>query len=174
MLFRSAAVPAGDPLPLLMRADFPWLRDLRFRWDAVSNTWNQWVLGYTPERQRQLLQRLGMPSPDWRAMTAALAALCGVTLLVLTAWTLRQRRRADPPARLWEKLSRRLARRGFGRHPDEGPLDYAERVGRALPAAAADMRDMAALYARLRYAAPGADRADALGQLRRRVASFRP
>ena len=56
----AAAVPAGDPLPLLMRADLAWLRDLRYRWDAVTNAWNQWVLGYNPERQRELLRRLGM------------------------------------------------------------------------------------------------------------------
>ncbi len=170
----AAAVPAGDPLPLLMRADFSWLRDLRFRWDAITNGWNQWVLGYNPERQRQLLQRLGMPSPDWRALTALLAALCGVALLVLTAWTLRQRRSADPLARQWERLSRRLARRGLARQAAEGPLDYAERVARALPAVAREIRGMAALYARLRYAPPAADRAKALDQLRRRVASFRP
>ena len=170
----AAAVPASDPLPLLMRAEFSWLRDLRFRWDAVTNTWNQWVLGYTPERQRQLLQRLGMPAPDWRAMTALLAALCGIALLLLTAWILRRQRRADPLARQWEKLSRRLARRGLGRQAAEGPFDYAERVARALPAVAAEMRGLAALYARLRYAPPAADRAKALDQLRRRVACFRP
>jgi transglutaminase-like putative cysteine protease len=49
----AAAVPAGDPLPLLMRVDLAWLRDIRFRWEAVANTWNQWVLGYNPERQRR-------------------------------------------------------------------------------------------------------------------------
>ena len=170
----AAAVPAGDPLPLLMRADFSWLRDLRFRWDAVTNTWNQWVLGYNPDRQRELLQRLGMPSPDWRAMTAMLAALSGIALLALTAWTLRQQRRVDPLTRQWQRLSRRLSRRGLGRRPDEGPLDYAERVAAALPAVAGEMRDMAALYATLRYAAPAANRRDTLDQLRRRVASFRP
>ncbi len=170
----AAAVPAGDPLPLLMRADLAWLRDLRFRWDAVTNSWNQWVLGYNPERQRQLLQRLGLPSPDWRAMTAMLAALCGLALLILTAWTLRRPGHVDPLARQWRKLSRRLARRGLGRRPEEGPLDYARRVGEAQPAIAADMHARAALYARLRYAAPAADRANALDQLRHHVASFRP
>ncbi|MBI4998255.1 MAG: DUF3488 domain-containing transglutaminase family protein [Rhodocyclales bacterium] len=167
----AAAVPAGDPLPLLMRVDLAWLRDIRFRWEAVANTWNQWVLGYNPERQRDLLRRLGMPQPDWQSMTAALATLSGLALLALTAWTLRQRRRRDPALALWEKLSRRLARRGLARRPAEGPRDYAQRVAAALPQAGDDMRAIADLYASLRYG-PGAP--PLLDELRRRMASFRP
>ena len=170
----AAAVPAGDPLPMLMRVDLAWLRDLRFRWDAVTNTWNQWVLGYNPERQRQLLQRLGMAEPDWRGMTAALTALSGAAMLALTAWTLRQRRRLDPAAALWARLSKRLARRGLARQAAEGPLDYAERVAAALPAAAADMRAMAALYARLRYGPHSSDAAALIDQLRHRITIFHP
>jgi len=167
----AAAVPAGDPLPLLMRVDLAWLRDIRFRWDAVANAWNQWVLGYNPERQRDLLRRLGMPEPDWRSMTATLAVLSGLALLALTAWTLRHRQRRDPALALWERLSRRLARRGLARRPAEGPLDYAQRVAAALPAAADDVRVIATLYARLRY---GAGAPGLLDELKRRMASFKP
>jgi transglutaminase-like putative cysteine protease len=167
----AAAVPAGDPLPLLMRVDLAWLRDIRFRWDAVANTWNQWVLGYNPERQRDLLRRLGMPEPDWQSMTSALAVLSGVALLALTALTLRHRPRRDPALALWERLSRRLDRRGLARRPAEGPSDYAERVVAALPRVAGEMHAITNLYARLRY---GAGSPAMLDELRRRVASFRP
>lgn len=167
----AAAVPVGDPLPLLMRVDLPWLRDIRFRWDAVTNAWNQWVLGYNPERQRDLLRRLGMREPDWRSMSATLAVLAGAALLLLTAWTLRQRRRRDPALALWEKLSKRLARRGLARRPAEGPQDYARRVAAALPAAADEIGAIATLYARLRYGRPTPATLD---ELKRRMASFHP
>lgn len=167
----AAAVPAGDPLPMLLRLDATWLHGMHLRWDAVANAWNQWILGYDPERQRDLLRRLGMPSPDWRAMTIALTALSAVTMIVLAAVTLRNRQRRDPATRLWAKLSRRLARHGLARRDAEGPLDYAERVGTALPAIADDMRGLATLYAELRYARGGPQ---LLTELRRRMASFRP
>ena len=167
----ASALPAGDPLPLLMRADFSWLRDIRFRWDAVTNTWNRWVLGYNPDRQRDLLRRLGMVQPDWQRMTAALAALSGLALLVLTAWTLRQRRRRDPALAQWEKVSRRLAHLGLARRATEGPLDYAHRIAAALPQAGDDIQAIADLYARLRY---DPKTSTTLDELRRRVASFRP
>ncbi len=170
----AAAVPVGDPLPLLARPELAWLRDLRFRWDAVANAWNQWVIGYDPERQRRLLERLGMPQPDWRRMTAALAALCAIAVAGLAGWMLRRRRGRDPALEAWNRLSRRLARRGLARLPHEGPMDYAERVAAALPAAATEIRGIAAEYARLRYGNGMKDAASSTKRLRRRVACFRP
>ncbi len=167
----AAAVPAGDALPLLMRADLSWLRGLRYRLDAVTNAWNQWVLGYNPERQRELLRRFGMPSPDWQSMGATLAILSGLSMLALTAWNLRSRLRLDPAARQWARVSRRLARRGLARRPAEGPLDYAARVGAALPQLADGMNIIAITYAHLRY---GRGSAQQLAELRRLVASLRP
>jgi protein-glutamine gamma-glutamyltransferase len=167
----AAALPASDRLPLLMRANLSWLRGLRDRVDAVTNAWNQWVLGYNQERQREFLRRLGMPSPNWQSMGAALAVLSGLTMLALTAWNLRSRRRLDPAARLWQQVGRRLARRGLARRPEEGPLDYADRVATALPDHADDINAIATRYARVRY---GRSMTTELSELRRLVASFRP
>jgi transglutaminase-like putative cysteine protease len=163
------AVPAGDPLPLMVRVDLDWLRQLRFRLDAVANGWNQWVLGYNPERQRQFLNSLGMRSPDWQGMTAVLAGLSGLVILALTAWALHQRRRLDPAAAAWRRFARRLGRRGLPPHPWEGPQDYAERVAAARPDIAADVRAIAEIYGGVRYGGR-----PALDELKRRVASFRP
>ena len=57
----AAAVPAGEPLPLSVRGNWQLLNRIRFTWDAMANSWNQWVLGYTPERQTKLLHRCGIP-----------------------------------------------------------------------------------------------------------------
>lgn len=147
----ASAVPAGEPLPFLVRADLGWLRAIRFRWESLGNAWNQWVLGYNPQRQREVLSRLGMREPDWKAMTAAMAALCGVLLLGLTFWTLRNRVRIDPTVRAWNRLSRKLARTGLARSDWEGPMDYSRRVAQARPELAQVMQAIAALYIGLRY-----------------------
>jgi transglutaminase-like putative cysteine protease len=167
----AAAVPFGDPLPFLAGAGLDWLREARYRWWAVSNAWNQWVLGYDPQRQREFLEKLGMVAPDWRKMTAVLAILCGIALLGLVAGMLWRRPRLDPAQRQWRKLSRRLARRGLARADWEGPHDYARRVGAAQPAIAAEIDRIAALYAGLRY---GSLPDDAIDELRRRVAALKP
>jgi len=162
----ATAVGTGEPLPFMVRADLDWLRALRFRWEALSNSWNQWVLGYTPERQRELLSRLGMIEPDWQAMTAAMGTLCGLLLLGLMAWALRKRATRDPLLRAWERLSGKLSRIGLARHAWEGPADYAHRVAAAQPVLAKPVADIAALYIALRYGRAGSrEAADRLNRM---------
>jgi hypothetical protein len=167
----AAAVPAGDPLPFLSGAGLDWLREARYRWWAVSNAWNQWVLGYNPQRQLEFLSRLGMAAPDWRKMTATLAVLCGIVLLALAGGLLYRRPRLDPAARLWRKLGRRLARRGLARQDWEGPCDYARRVAAARPEHGDEIIAISLLYAGLRYGQCEPSRID---ELRRRIAAFAP
>jgi len=42
---------------------------MRFQWDALAHKWNVWVLGYNPERQRDLMLLLGVRDADWRSLT---------------------------------------------------------------------------------------------------------
>lgn len=149
----ATAVPDGEPLPLSLRPAYSWVREIRYRLDAVNNAWNQWVLGYNPQRQKELLESLGMIAPDWHAMTVAMSVLCGLLMLALGAWALAQRRQVDPLQRAWDRLSEKLAAGGLARNAWEGPLDYAERVGRARPELAEMMREIACDYSGLRYGA---------------------
>lgn len=165
----AAVVPTGDPLPLLMRADLSWLRELRYRWDAVANHWNQWVIGYNPQRQRDLLARFGLAADDWRQIAALLGGIGGAALLALAYIVLRQRRRVDAAQALWLKVTTRLARRGLPRQPWEGPLDYAHRIARLRPLLAEEILAISALYADTRYG-----KLDALASLRTRIAAFKP
>ena len=168
----AAAVPANEGLPLLARADMAWLKELRYRLDAVTNGWNQWVLGYNPQRQRDLLASLGLKEPDWRSMTAVLSVLCGVILLGLAGWILRNRLRVDPVLAAWRKFTARLARRGIVCQAWEGPLAFAERAVAADPVHGNGIREIATLYAGLRYG-PAPQAADLI-RLKNRIAAFRP
>ncbi len=147
----ASAVPAGEALPFLVRADLPWLWQIRFRWEALTNYWNQWVLGYNPQRQREVLSRMGMREPNWQTMTAIMAMLCGILLLLLTAWVLYKHVSVDPTLRAWNRLSHKLAVIGLGRRDWEGPEDYASRVASARPDLDSDISAISALYIGLRY-----------------------
>ena len=171
----AMAVPEGEPLPLALRPAFSWVREIRYRLDAVNNGWNQWILGYNPQRQKELLERLGMQSPDWHAMTIAMSVLCGLIMLALAGWALAQRGRLDPLQRAWERLSQKLAPAGLARKAWEGPLDYAERVGLARPELAAAVREIARDYCGLRYGAGQPAAADkAARQLVSRINRLHP
>ncbi|MDR0379846.1 MAG: DUF3488 and transglutaminase-like domain-containing protein, partial [Candidatus Accumulibacter sp.] len=62
----EAVLPESEALPILMRFNQDWLTALHYRWEALNNAWDQWVLGYNVERQRETLIRFGMKEPDWR------------------------------------------------------------------------------------------------------------
>lgn len=167
-----AAVPEGEALPFLARTDLAWLRELRNRMDAVANGWNQWVLGYTPQRQREFLQGLGLEAPDWQTMTAVLTVLSGLVLLILTAWILYQRKEIDPARRAWLRFARRLSAVGVTWQPWEGPRDFARRAAQLKPQLAPRIAEIASAYEDLRYGPSPTPRA--LGRLKRLVAAFRP
>ncbi len=147
----ASALPEDEALPGMARLDLRWLRDLRFRWEAINNAWNQWVLGYNPERQREVLARLGLDDIDWRGMTALLAALCAAALAGISLWVLRQRPRREPVQRDWLAFCARLARLGVRRHDWEGPFDYAARVAAHRPELAETAQAAAVAYAEARY-----------------------
>lgn len=163
----AAAVPQASALPLLMRPELEWLRGVRDRWEATVHKWNVWVLGFNPERQRELMASVGVRNADWRALTAALFAFLGALTLVLLAWSLRRFARPDPVQRAWRAFCRKLAARGVERAPSEGPRDFSARAARALPAARHAILRIGSLYIALRYGA-GAS-ADAVARLRKMV-----
>ena len=147
----ARAVREGEPVPLLLRPQLEWLRSVRYNWEALAHRWNVMVLGYNPERQRDLMSSLGMRDADWRSLTAAMASALGVFTLLLLAWSLRRMARPDPVQRAWQAFCRKLGTRGVARAPHEGPRDYAERAARRLPAAAAAIQSIGELYVGARY-----------------------
>ena len=167
----AAAVPIGDPLPFLVRADLSWLRALRFNWEALANYWNQWVVGYNVDRQRELLSRLGMPSPSWERMAMTLFWLVGLLVACFSLWMLRRAREQDPVLRAWRRFCRKLARHGTERRRAEGPRAVAARAAAELPHVAAEVAQISDLYVSLRYGAT--PHLASLALLRQRVREFR-
>ena len=132
----------------------PWLAQWRYRWGALNNGWNQWVLNYTPERQEGVLASLGT-LVSWRNG----AALLGICALLMLGQRERLRRRGDPIDQLYAALCRQLARAGHARGADEGPSAYAQRLA-ALPLPASHQAAIARflqLYSAYKYAAPAPD-----------------
>jgi transglutaminase-like putative cysteine protease len=147
----ARSVQAGAALPFIMRPELEWLRGLRYNWEALVHRWNVWVLGYNPERQRELAAWLGMRNADWRGLAAAMLGAMGVFTLLLFAWSLRRLARPDPVQAAWHAFCAKLGARGVARAPQEGPRDYAERAAGALPGVAEPIRRIGALYLALRY-----------------------
>jgi transglutaminase-like putative cysteine protease len=168
----SAGVPRTDPLPLLVRAEFEALRQLRFTWDLVANTWNQWVLGYTPERQRMLLSRVGIDDATWYSLTVIMLCATVVIIIVLSAVMLRQLRSRvrDPVKIAYIRFCEKLQRAGLPRDPAEGPVAYSLRLAGARPDLEPGVTAITSLYVDLRYGS--VPEGTGLQELRLRVKEF--
>jgi hypothetical protein len=171
----DAALGPIGVFPSLIAADrLRILANLRFAWDAMNSQWNQWVLGYNVERQRQFLGLLGIDVVDWKSLAtwlvlASLAVGAAVGLgLVLR--DLPGRRNAVVVA--WGRYGAKLAAAGIARAPHEGPADFLARVETARPDLAAQAREITRRFIAARYGA-GATR-DEARELARLVRAFRP
>ena len=85
---------------------------LRATWDAVNNSWNQWVLNYSQERQFDLLRAIGFSSPAWEDLSYLLIGIVVAASLAGAAWTRLERQRSDPWLRLLARA--RLHLQGSG------------------------------------------------------------
>lgn len=134
-------------------------RIFQLGWDAANNSWNQWVLGFSHERQRNLWERLGV-DPTTRSGAGKLAAILAVGLgLVLGgvfSVMLRSRRgERDQVVFLYQRFCRRLARLGLPKGPGEGPRDYARRIARQRSDLDQAVRPVVDSYIALRYEGRG-------------------
>ncbi|MBS1210041.1 MAG: hypothetical protein H6R19_2439 [Proteobacteria bacterium] len=170
----ASALPSNEQLPLMLRQDVEWLRNLRFRWEALNNGWNQWVIGYNARRQLELMRSLGLPDADWHQLAGLLAACAGAWLAWLAIRLWPRRARLDALDRCWQRACRKLARRGLRRQTWETPKDFAERAACALPQHADAITAIAEAYTTLRYGPTAQDHARKLAALEAAVQQFRP
>ena len=171
----NAALGPIGVIPSLIDADkFGLLANLRFAWQLMNSNWDQWVVGYNMDRQRQFFTQMGFPAIDWRTLGFWLMI---ATFAVGTAVTIGLLVRDRPPKRepsllAWNRFCAKLATSGLARAPHEGPLDYLARVKHARPQLAADVEEITRRYVDARYGM-GASREE-LRALWRLVRDFRP
>lgn len=106
---------------------------VRMYWDALNNNWNQWVLNFNQNKQRNLLSKLGFDDVDWER-TALVLFFIGLTIMALLSWPLlRDRKKLAPLESIYQKYCNKMAVRGLTRFHHEGPQAYLQRIIKELP-----------------------------------------
>ncbi len=164
--------------PVLFRANENSLlsrgwRRLRYSLDAINSNWDQWVLSYGPELQREVLTRFGFGQPSWKDMTLVLVILVSVLLTGIAGWMLVKTPSASDPVLLaYRMFCTRVARLGIQRQCGEGPLDFSRRIISARPDLAPQVRRITDLFIVLRYGWPTTDPGRHIARLRRLAHRF--
>lgn len=118
-------------------------------WDALNAKWNDWILGYGPDKQNEFLKWLGMDDPGWRKMMLTLVAIV-LALILGISGLLMLRYRApprDPATIVYDKFVKKT---GLERRIGETANEFALRTSTesTMPAAHADTVTCAYLDAR--------------------------
>lgn len=165
----SGAALAGIGANWGLHAPSRLMHRLVLTWDAFNVRWNDWVLGYGPEKQSSFLQALGMDRPDWRKMMLALTAVLALLVAAVSLLLLRRYRppRKDTAARLYRRFTRKA---GLRPARGESPRAYAGRLASTGAASSHDADRITALYLAARYG-PAAH--GQIGALREAVSDFR-
>ena len=101
---------------------------LRATWEAVNNSWSQWVLNYTQGKQLDLLKNIGFESPAWEDLGYVLIGVIVLSSLAGGAWALWDQSQHDPWLRLLARARRRLARAGIESDASTTPRQLARQV----------------------------------------------
>ncbi|GLR15182.1 hypothetical protein GCM10007907_39720 [Chitinimonas prasina] len=164
----ASAVNDSD-LPYLLRLDNNLVKRAQLALDSMVNGWNQWVIGYTPERQRQVLKRLGITDLLSGKFVAVFLGSIGLCIALIAGWLLWRMRPPKPDAarQLWDSFCRRLAAYDLVPARAEGPRDFAQRAMARLPQRETEIQAILDCYLAARYGSGGG-----LEQLKQRVVGF--
>lgn len=146
-------------------------RQISDTFDAINNSWNQWVLGYNVRQQFNTLSRIGLGELDWQGMTAWLIFVVTLVFLLVAFLLFRNRPKHVDTARiLYDKFCARMARLGVTRYASEGPEDFARRAIQQRSDLAAKIREITRIYIAIRYGG----QAEAIQHLTQQVRTFNP
>ncbi len=125
--------------------------NMRAAWEALNNSWNQWVLNYTQSKQLNMLKDLGFESPSWEDLSYVLLALIVIVASAGALWTLWDRRQHDPWLRLLHKTRKRLEEHGVALPSAAAPRQIANVVTDRFGDAGVGLADWLLRLETLRY-----------------------
>lgn len=149
--FQRLQAPRGVFATAMVTVSPGLAESLRNAWEAVNNSWNQWVLNYTQSRQLNLLKDIGFESPSWEDLSYVLLALLVTAALCGAAWTLWDRAQHDPWLRLLARVRRELGKAGIVLPRAAPPREMANAVRARFGQAAQPLHDWLIRLEQLRY-----------------------
>jgi transglutaminase-like putative cysteine protease len=104
------------------------LTKLRVNWDAVTNAWNQRVLNFNPENQKNFVRKLGFDDVDWQTLIILLFSVGAIALTIVTLPLVVNRQKHNPIDVIYADMCQTMEKHGYARNIHEGPRDYRARL----------------------------------------------
>ncbi len=124
--------------------------NLQMTWDALDARWNEFILGYGPDQQRDLMSLLGMVNPSWTKMSLTMIILV-IALVLAISGVLYLRYRPPPPDPAVRLYRRFVKHSGLEQRIGETPGEFALRAIRHGELAADRVSEVTGAYLECRY-----------------------
>ncbi|MFZ6688362.1 transglutaminaseTgpA domain-containing protein [Undibacterium sp. SXout11W] len=136
MLNLARAIPQRGLAGLVGQAvsGNPWVQALHMRWDAVNNSWNQWVLNYNQNSQRHLLDSLGFKNVDWAQISLVFFIVGSIAISVVGLPLVLNKPTIPAIDSVYFSFCKLMAKHTEPRGINEGPQAFLWRLRLALPA----------------------------------------
>jgi transglutaminase-like putative cysteine protease len=129
--------------------------NLGLGWDALSNQWNKWVLGYSNHMQKTLFTKIGIKAgtrAGWaKAIILGIGLIGMLSMLYFFRFIGKPCEKTDAVQHIYLKFCDKLDRIGLARTSSQGPLDFTEMVIAVRKDLKTGVLDIVNLYISLRY-----------------------
>jgi transglutaminase-like putative cysteine protease len=143
----ASALADSNLLPLLSRQDYPVLKKIALNWDAVNNSWNQWVLGYDQQKQLALLKKILHKDIVWEDLGLLLVCAMIALMLLISYFLLRNRPVAlDPIKKIYRQFLNKLSKADVIKSPHEGAISFGKRASKIFPNQSIEIQEISTLY----------------------------
>ncbi len=172
----NSSILGGDPITFTIRKGDLFdmtLKQFSLAYDMFNTSWNQWILGYSNERQNRMMDLLGLDFLKGHylgvGMVVGIILIMTITIIFIVR---KSKIEVDTIQRYYLRFCSKLAAKGIVRDGHEGPADYAKRVAKEHPEWSQAIRPITANYIALRYREVWSK--NKLNQFIRQVKNFRP
>ncbi|MRI34999.1 DUF3488 domain-containing protein [Endozoicomonas sp. OPT23] len=154
---------SDSPLSLHRYRQSSVLNGIRLAFEQLEYRWQRSVINYREEQQREFLSSLLGKGDLLQKQTLALIVSIAFLLLLSALLLLKNAKPASAELALYQRFSKKMARRGFQRSADETELAFAQRVSKQSPELAAVVSQFTSGYCKLVY---GADKHEGIDKLK--------
>jgi len=149
------------------------LKRFKFMVDNINHNWNDWIVGYTPNKQKSLFDKIGMENLSSHSVVALLFGILTVFILLIAVHLSRYTIRKPSAAQMmFNRFCKKLAKKGFKYSPAETARGFADRVIKKRADLKQQIEEITELYNQIRYTRSPTE--GSLRLLEERVTQFRP
>lgn len=155
----ASAIENQEDLPFHLQIDSAVIQKIRQVFDAIDSGWNQWILNYNEDNQKQFLKLLTGSELNLKDISNLFIKILLATLIITASFYLFTglKRKPDAVTAAYKKFCNKFAKAGYKKAKHEGPRDYQLRMAQAFPAKQQSIKQIIDLYINLKYSNHGSD-----------------